>query len=326
ASATSACSASSSACSTDTSRATSTVPGSTTCPASSAMLATLPADSLRSVIERSATTVPTDVVVRWKSRASALAAVIASVGSGRWRAASSSAARASCFQAARPPAATTSAPTRTIEAIGRDRAISAPLPQQRVEDEGQEVLDRPEAAVDLHPDRRALPEHDEHVGQPLRVVAAAQLARVLRLADDLREQLGPARVGGLDRRVHRLAELAGLEGQLGDQALARGAVDLAVLAALLEDAAQAGQGRALAVAEHGPELLDEFGARALDERHAEVLLAAEVVVEGPLRDAGPLEDLGQAAAVEALLGDGLRADLEDPVAGRDVTGLRAHGA
>jgi hypothetical protein len=54
----------SSACSTETSRPTRTVPASTIWPGVRFARFTVPASSLRTVIERSATTVPMDVVVR----------------------------------------------------------------------------------------------------------------------------------------------------------------------------------------------------------------------------------------------------------------------
>jgi hypothetical protein len=78
----SASSASSSACSTETSRATSNAPASTTWPGVSVARLTVPDTSLRKVIERRASTVPTEVVVARCSRSPATAAVTDSIGSG----------------------------------------------------------------------------------------------------------------------------------------------------------------------------------------------------------------------------------------------------
>src|SRR6266540_2247841 len=110
-----ACCAASSASSTETSRATSIVPASTTRPGASVTCRTVPESSLRRVIELSARTVPTDVVVGRYCRARATARVTDSMGSG-WLAAAASAFRAeACFQATRLPAVRASVPNSTAD-------------------------------------------------------------------------------------------------------------------------------------------------------------------------------------------------------------------
>src|SRR5690348_5944478 len=78
---------------------------------------TVPASSLRSVIDVRARIVPTDVVVGRYCRAFATAMVTDSMGSG-CRAAAASAFRTEArFQATRPPAVTTSAKSRTADPV-----------------------------------------------------------------------------------------------------------------------------------------------------------------------------------------------------------------
>src|SRR5690348_1354373 len=78
---------------------------------------TVPASSLRSVIDVSARIVPTDVVVGRYCRAFATAMVTDSMGSG-WLAAAASAFRTEArFQATRPPAVTASATSRTADPV-----------------------------------------------------------------------------------------------------------------------------------------------------------------------------------------------------------------
>ena len=94
----------SSASSTETSSATSTVPASTISPGRRASPgAPCRRTSLRSVIERSASTVPIDVVVARCSRSVATATVTASIGSGWLAAAASASWTDAYFHAARPP-------------------------------------------------------------------------------------------------------------------------------------------------------------------------------------------------------------------------------
>src|SRR6185295_10748997 len=84
-------------------------------PGASATWRTVPGSSLRRVIEFSARTVPTDVVVGRYCRARATASVTDSMGSG-WLAAAASAFRAeACFQATRLPAVRASVPNRTAD-------------------------------------------------------------------------------------------------------------------------------------------------------------------------------------------------------------------
>src|SRR5204862_2420248 len=76
---------------------------------------TVPESSLRRVMELSARTVPTEVVVGRYCRARATARVTDSMGSG-WLAAAASAFRAAaCFQATRLPAVTRSVPSSTAD-------------------------------------------------------------------------------------------------------------------------------------------------------------------------------------------------------------------
>src|SRR5262245_40718173 len=160
---------------------------------------------------------------------------------------------------------------KTGERWRRDAGRSSAAFEERVEDEREEVVDGLQAAIDLHADRRALPQHDQHVGEPVGVVMAADLAGRLGLADDAREQGAPLVVGALHGRLHGLAELGGLQRELRDEALAGRAVRHALLAAELEHGAQPLERSALAVADDRAQELDVLGAGLLDQRHAEVL-------------------------------------------------------
>ncbi len=93
-------SACNSASSTETSSATKIVPASTIWPGVRRVWRTVPANSLRTVIERSAITVPMEVVVRLCSRSRAIATATVSAGSGWLAAAVLVSSIDTCFQAA----------------------------------------------------------------------------------------------------------------------------------------------------------------------------------------------------------------------------------
>ena len=62
------------------------------------------------------------------------------------------------------------------------------------------------------------------------------------------------------------------------------------------------------------------------QRHQDVVLGREVVVERRLGDAELLGDLPQAGAVETLLGEEVQGHVEDPLSGVDRAGPVAAGS
>ncbi len=95
-----------------------------------------------------------------------------------------------------------------------------------------------DVAIDLHADRGTFPQHDEHVGEPVGVVLAPDLAIGLAFADDLGEQRAPLLVGAAYGGVHGLAEVGGLECKLRNQAFHRRSRGRTLGASLVEDLSQ----------------------------------------------------------------------------------------
>ncbi len=114
-------SAFSSASSTETSRPTRTLPASTTVPGTSATWRTVPASSLRRVIERSAMTVPIATVVGWCWIGCAVATATDSIGSGWLAKPASEASIELLFQSASPAPIPSTAASSSTDPIHRLR-------------------------------------------------------------------------------------------------------------------------------------------------------------------------------------------------------------